>query len=371
MLFTIIIFILILSLLVFVHELGHFLTAKKSGVKVEEFGFGFPPRLWGIKKGETVYSINWIPLGGFVKLKGEDGSERAATDSFSAQSFGKRGLILSAGVLMNVVLTFILLSIGFMIGLPSALSSEEASRPWVSEKKVQIVQVIKSSPAALSGLEPGDQLLTINGQTVLTDEQVIQTVKEAQGSAVQLTVKKRQGQSLSLTITPAEIKGYGQDKILGVNLAQTGLVKYGFFKSLTQGLAATIALLGKIILAFYDLLKNLLLGRGVSVDLSGPVGVAVMTSQVVDLGLRYVLQFAAMLSLNLAVVNFLPFPALDGGRFLFLIIEKIRRRPNNQKIENFIHNLGFSLLLLLIILITYRDVAQYGGGVLDKLKGWF
>jgi regulator of sigma E protease len=370
MLVTIIVFILILSVLVFVHELGHFFTARKSGIAVEEFGLGFPPRIWGKKKGGTLYSVNWIPLGGFVKIKGEDGENRQDADSFGHKGFWTKSLVLSAGVLMNVVLAFVLLSFGFMFGLPQALDNSELNAPYVKGVKVQITAVIKDSPAAAAGIKANDQIIRLNGQEVQNEDQVLNYIKEHQEEEIVLSLASA-GQIKDVSVKPGQVAGYEGGKALGINIVQVGLVKYGFWASWYHGLTATGILLFRIVLAFYGLLKNLIMGAGVAADLSGPVGVAVLTGQVVDLGLAYVIQFAAMLSLNLAVINFFPFPALDGGRFLFLVIEKIRRKPNNQKVENLIHNLGFSLLMLLIVFITYRDLLHYGGGIIGAVKGWF
>lgn len=370
MFLTIIVFIVILGILIFVHELGHFLTAKKSGIKVEEFGFGFPPRMLGVKKGETVYSLNWIPLGGFVKIKGESGQFREEPDSFSHKPFWQRGLVLAAGVLMNVVLAFILLSVGFMFGLPVAVSSDDLLPANSGAIRVQLSGVIENSPAARAGLKVGDQILALDNQAIAKEEEVPVYVQSHQDQPIMVKIKRSAGEIRELAILPEEIAG-ATSRVLGVNLVQTAIIRYGFFESWYRGGLATLDLLWKIISAFYQLLRNLILGLGVSAGLAGPVGVAVMTGQVMDLGLRYILQFAALLSLNLAVINFLPFPALDGGRFLFLVIEKIRRRPNNLRVENAIHNLGFSLLLLLVAIITYRDVIKYGNGVLEKIKELF
>jgi len=367
MFLTIVVFILILGVLIFVHELGHFLTAKKSGVKVEEFGFGFPPRIFG----ETVYSLNWIPLGGFVKIKGETGEAREEADSFSHQPFRKRALILSAGVLMNVFLAWLLLSTGFMFGLPVAVSSDEVLEKHLGEVKVQIAGLVEGGPAERAGLKAGDQILALNGQTMAKEEEVVDYVQSHQEELIIVQIKRSLGEVKEFSVLPEEIIGATQKKALGINLIQTAILKYGFFESWYQGARATASLLLKIILAFYQLLKNLFLGLGVSAGLAGPVGVAVMTGQVVEMGLRYIWQFTALLSLNLAVINFLPFPALDGGRFLFLVIEKLRRRPNNQQLENVIHNIGFSLLLLLIAVVTYRDLLRYGEGFIGRIKDLF
>ncbi len=371
MFITTITFILILGLLIFIHELGHFISAIKTGVKVEEFGLGFPPRIWGKKgKGGIIYSINWIPIGGFVRIKGESGESREDQDSFAHKSFWVRGLILSAGVLMNVFLAFVIFSVGYMFGLPTALSEGHEASARVRELKIQIADVVQDSPAYQAGIMVADQILKIDSLEVKTVADVQNYIKEHQDQVLSLSIKS-EGEIREIQIKPEEIKDFAQGKVLGITLIKTGIISYNFFTSWYYGAMATWNLLITIIVAFYELFKNLFLGLGLTIELSGPVGVAVMTGRVVNLGWTYILQFTALLSLNLAVINFLPFPALDGGRFLFLIIEKIRRKPNNQKIENFIHTIGFSLLMVLIVVVTYRDVLRYGGGVIDKIKNLF
>ncbi|MBU1037345.1 site-2 protease family protein [Patescibacteria group bacterium] len=405
MLITIISIIVILGFLIFVHELGHFITAKRSGVKVEEFGFGYPPRLFGIQKikanqlasptkkwrffwgkypqsttesadqeGEseqnTIYSVNWIPIGGFVKIKGEGGEQREDKNSFSHKSFAVRGLILSSGVLMNVILAVVLFAIGFMMGLPAAIDEQQINDSNVRNVKVQIASVAKDSPADESGLLLADQILEIDGNKITTVSEVQNYIKENQEEPLTLAVKS--GADIKeITVKPETIEGFGENKVLGVSLVQTGIVSYNFFESWYRGALITVNLLIQIVIAFYGLFKNLILGLGLSPDLAGPVGVAVITGRIVDMGWSYIIQFVALLSLNLAVLNFLPFPALDGGRFIFLLIEKIRRKPNNQMIENLIHNLGFSLLMIFVLFITYRDLLRYGSGLIDKLKYFF
>src|SRR3989344_4265429 len=365
---TVIIFIVILSLLVFVHEAGHFITAKKSGMSIEEFGFGFPPRIFGLKKGETTYSINWIPLGGFVKIKGENGELRNEPDSFSAQTFFKKAVVLSSGVLMNVVLAFVLLSVRFMIGLPSAVSDNVGHGRIVGQLKVQISGVMKDSPAEKAGLTIGDWIKKIDNQDIVTSQELQNYIKEHADQTVVLTYSRSANANETAILKPESLNSANGQKVLGVNLIQTGAIKYDFWRSWLNGAMATINLLWRIIYSFYDLIKSLILGHGLSADLSGPVGVAYMTGEAARLGFSHLLYFAALLSLNLAVINFVPFPALDGGRLLFIIIEKIRRRPNNQKIEEIIHGTGFALLMLLVFIITYRDILRYGGNFIDKIK---
>lgn len=369
MFLTIIIFAVVLGLLVFVHEFGHFIVAKKSGMKVEEFGFGFPPRLWGVKKSETVYSINWIPLGGFVKIKGENGETREP-DSFASQTFFKKAAVLSAGVIMNIALAFVIFSIGLMFGLPSVIDQDNLKGATVvGPIKVQVAGVADDSPAQKAGISGGDWIKQTDDKKIENISQLQEYVASHQEQEIYLVYERNNEQMIS-TIRPQTVQG-SQNKALGVNLVQTGRVRYGFFNSWFQGFLATLDYLWQIITALLVLLKGLILGQGLSVDLAGPIGVAYMTGQATKMGFGYLLNFTALLSLNLAVINILPFPALDGGRLFFAIIEAIRRRPNNQKIENIVHTAGFALLMLLVLVITYRDVLRYGSSAIDKIKSIF
>lgn len=367
MFLTIIVFVLILGLLVFVHELGHFVAARKNGVKVEEFGFGFPPRIFGIKKGETIYSINWIPLGGFVKIKGEDGENKEDEDSFSHKKIWRRAVILAAGVFMNFVLAAVLLSIGFMVGLPQVINGENGYAK-VRDARVQVIQILEGTPAAEAGVLVGDTILEIDGQKV-EDVEVMQNYLAGKIDAPVKFSLERDSQKIDKEISPTFLIETGRGGI-GVGLLKTGIVSYPWYLSLWKGAESAVLFTGEVATAFYELIKNLIVTQKVSVDLSGPVGIAVLTGQVARMGIIYLLQFTALLSINLAVINFLPFPALDGGRLLFLLIEKIRHKPISQKIENLVHNIGFGLLMLLVLLVTYRDVIKFSDkfvGLWDKI----
>ena len=375
MLLTIIIFLIVLSVLVIAHELGHFLTARRFGVKAEEFGFGFPPRAFGVYKNTlnkwrlvwgtkeitdspgTIYSINWLPLGGFVKIKGENGEAEAEMDSFSSRKIWQRAIMLSAGVIMNVVLAGVLISVGFMIGLPQALDGKLDARAHLSEQKIQIIQVVPDSPAAAAKLQVGDTILSVDNQNFvgLADLQTYVNSKTGQ----QLDYKiKRAGENLDVLITPVLLADTGKGGI-GIAITETGIVSYPWYWAIIEGFKTTFILIWAILVAFYELLKGLIFGQGVAADLSGPVGIAVLTGEVARMGFVYLLQFTALLSINLAVINFFPFPALDGGRILFLIIEKFKGRPVKREVEGAIHNIGFALLMLLVLVVTFRDVSRF------------
>ncbi|MBL7022073.1 site-2 protease family protein [Patescibacteria group bacterium] len=365
MFFTIITFAIVLAVIVLVHEWGHFTAARIFGVKVEEFGFGFPPRIWGKKKGDTTYSLNWIPLGGFVKIKGEGGENKDDKDSFSHQAAWKRAVILCAGVFMNIVLAIVLLSIGFMIGLPSVVE-DDMSGIAVSDQKIQIVEVSPETVASSLDLKAGDEILTIDNQNFESTLAMTEYIKNDEDGILNIEIARLSGNhSVIADLTDIE------PKVLGVYLADTGLVKYPWWQAIINGFKATWFILVQIVVAFYSLLKSLILGTGSSLEVAGPVGVAVITGQMARLGIAHLLQFTALFSLNLAVINIVPFPALDGGRLLFVGIEKLRRKPNNETIETVIHNIGFIILLLLIFVITYKDIAKYSGQIMGAIGRLF
>ena len=364
---TLFIFIIVLSLLVFVHELGHFLVAKKAGMKVEEFGFGFPPKLFGIKKGETTYSINWIPLGGFVRIKGESGDHKGDSDSFASKKIWQRFSVLIAGVAMNLVLAVVLFSIGFMVGLPSIVDENLPKSARVNQPELTIMTVLEKSPAFEAGVNEGDRIVSINGQVFNSAQDARDYISEKGSDSIELITKKKDEPSKTFLLTSKPLEGTG---IVGVGLGfeLTGFVSYPFFQAILQGVSTTGELTYVIVVAFIGIIGSLIAGHGVGVDLSGPVGIAVLTGQVAALGLIHLLQFTALLSINLAVINVLPFPALDGGRLLFLIIEKLRGRNVNAKIETAVHNLGFMLLMVLVVLVTYKDFVNFGDEILGAIK---
>lgn len=374
MLLTIITFALVLSVLVFVHELGHFLTARRFGIKADEFGFGFPPRLGGLYKNDkgkwvfvwgskevtdcptTVYSINWIPMGGFVRMN-EDDAESKDPNHFINKKIWQRALVLVAGVSMNVLLTIVLISIGLMIGMPQDLE-EIGSKAKVESRQIQIVSVLDGSPAKRAGLVVGDSILAIDNIEFAKYQDLQSYVDTHQGAELNYRIK-HEGEAKNISIKPELMKETGRGGI-GVALVETGIVKYPWYQAIWRGVTTTFALIGLILGAFYELIKNLVIGQGVTAEVAGPVGIAALTGQAARMGLVYVLQFAALLSLNLAIINILPFPALDGGRLLFLLIEKIKGGPVKREVEAVIHNIGFMLLLILIAFVTFRDVLKFG-----------
>lgn len=362
MLLTLLLFVVILALLVFVHEFGHFITAKRMGVAVEEFGFGFPPRLFGIKRGGTLYSVNLIPLGGFVRIKGEIGDHPHDENSFAHKKVWQRITILTAGVIMNFALAFVLLSIGFMLGTPQEVSDSDVVSKRVRNVQLVLVEVAEKSPAKAAGMRPGDVVVSIDGNIFTTPDALVDYIREHAESDLQI-ILRRGNKELVYTVRPARFEGREQP-LLGIGTVRTGLVKYNFFESWIRGAQATIGLSIAVIYALVGLVADLFRGQGVSDQISGFVGVAVLTGQVAALGISYLINFTAILSVNLAILNLIPFPALDGGRVLFVALEKLKGRPVSPRIEAAFHHIGFILLITLMIFVTYQDFARYGSQIL-------
>ena len=380
---TVIIFILILGLLVFVHELGHFLIERRNGVTVEEFGFGFPPRIFGIKRRGTIYSINWIPLGGFVKITGEDGEpsyvppggtsagkERENPKSFASKSPFTRIRILVAGVAMNFLLAAVLFSVGFWKGVPQL--AEEVRGGSVRSEKIQIVEVGKNTPAETMGFRTGDEIFGAVGPDgnlakFFSVEDVQNFARVNQGREVDLLIRRGK-EELKLTGMPRAEYPEGEGP-LGVALAKTAEVRYPWYQAIWKGIEYTFNITITFVAFLFVMLWRLIISQPIELDVSGPVGIAVLTGQVARLGFDYLLRFTAVLSVNLAIINILPIPALDGGRVLFILIEKFKGSPVSQKFEQRAHNFGFALLITLMILVTFRDIMKFD--LAEKVKDLF
>lgn len=354
---TIITFIVILGILVFVHELGHFITAKRAGIRVDEFGFGFPPRIYGIKRGETLYSINAIPLGGFVQMYGEQGEGKTDPRSFAAKPVLTRAIILASGVIMNFITAVFFLTAAHLGGLPIAISDEDVGN--YNNVKIQISMVNPNSPADLAGLKMGDTILEMETENSIMIPYKIKDVQEFnnQYAGTEIALKIQRGEQIFQTKAISRKDTAPDEGHLGVALARTATVS-------SWHQAAEVSIYSALFLVFYiftelwKIIQGLFGGAPAGMELAGPVGIAVLTGQIAQLGFVYLLQFTAILSINLAVINILPFPALDGGRLLFLTIEKIKGIPVSQKLENAIHTAGFMLLIILLLVVTFKDIAR-------------
>jgi regulator of sigma E protease len=357
MFWTVIIFLIVLSVLVVAHEFGHFITARKLGVKVEEFGLGYPPRVfsWISKKTGIRWSFNAIPIGGFVKLKGENGDDCPNDkDSFCSKKIWKRFVILFSGVFMNMVAAVVFFTIALGFGVSVIVEGYEGSA-FVDDKALEITQILGSSPAEEVGLQIGDRVISINDKEFESGELARAYLQElGENSIVNLKID-RSGVEVLASVVPSYVPELDRTGI-GIALYETGTVHYPLYLLPIKGVEMTYWYTQQICIGFYGIIRSVIAGDGLGVDVSGPVGIAVMTGKAVEMGFVYLLQFGAILSINLAILNILPIPALDGGRILFLVIEAIVRRPVNARIEAIIHNIGFLILMLVVVLVTYKDI---------------
>ncbi len=360
MFLTILIAFFSLIALVTIHELGHFLLAKKFGVKVEEFRIGYPLRIFGKKIGETVYSLNLLPLGGFVKIYGHE--ERINDpQSFSTKPIWQRALIILGGIFSFWIIAAILLSIVMALGVPTLIEDEDNSYGLI-DPKVQIVAVANNSPAKEVGLEIGD---IVREFSIDDSEFSINKVKELQG-----LIEENKGKGVILTIQRGEeifnvsiiprISPPKDEGSMGVALLRTALKSYPWYEAPIRGIIATGDLTLTIIDGWKMVLVSLFQGKGVpsGVEVRGIVGIFELFIQAGGLGVSYFLQFIAIISISLALLNALPIPALDGGWFMLLMIEKARGKPISEKTEKFISSGFFLLLISLMIWVTIKDVIR-------------
>ena len=347
-----IILIAFLSLigLIVLHEFGHFILAKKFGVKVEEFGIGLPPRLIGKKFGETLYSLNLLPFGAFVKIHGEEGGIESA-HSFIGRPIWQRTLIILGGVVSFWIISAILLSIVFGMGVPIAISDEENEN--LVNPRVQIVAVAPDSPAQIAGIKIGDTLKEFNKV-----KEVQEFTEKYKGKEVTLTIERGK-EVFEVSLVPRVLPPEGEGA-MGVGLARTVEKFYPWYLAPVKGIEACLKTTSAIIIGLAQVLGNLVQGKGLppGAQLMGPVGIGSLMTQFVQLGINYYLQFIAIISIYLAIFNILPIPALDGGKLLFLGIEKVRKKPVSQKIEQSITSIFFALLIALMIWVTIKDIAR-------------
>lgn len=358
MLITILAFILVLSVLVLVHEAGHFFVAKWMGIKVEEFGFGFPPRVFGKKFGETIYSINALPIGGFVKMYGEDEAgggkvqiknqnEKIKNDrrSFISRNPWQRAAIVVAGVVMNFILAVVILSYIYSVrGVPTP------------GKDVYVAGIAKGSPAATAGLTKGDLIVSIDGHAVSNTEEIITYTKQHLGQQLTLRIKNQDSRIKNIIVTP-RVKYPANQGPMGVVISQNVIVKkYPWYEAPYIGVRESIKTSWMILQGLGTIVVQLFTTRSVPADVAGPIGIAQLTGQTVKYGFDAVLSLVALLSLNLAIMNVLPIPALDGGRLFFILIEGVTGKKVSPKVESYTHSIGMAVLLFLILLITFHDV---------------
>ncbi len=343
--------------LIILHELGHFVFAKKFGVKVEEFGIGYPPRLLSKKIGETVYSLNVLPFGAFVKILGE---EKRTTDprSFSAQPIKKRVWIVLGGVLSFWVISAILLSIVMVIGQPVMVGDEESG---VLNPRVQIIGVAPGSPAEETGLKMGDTIeeVLVNNSSVpifkIFEFQKI--VENYKGREIVLKIKRGK-ETFETKIVP-RLSPPENEGPIGITLARVGIKKWPWYQAPWQGIKATINLTLGIIQGLGYAVFRAIKGLPTQAQLIGPVGIFALFSQMTKLGTVYFIQMIVLVSLHLAIFNLLPIPVFDGGKLLFLGIEAIRKKPVSERVERNLSAFFFVLLIILMIVVVIKDINRF------------
>ena len=344
MIVNMIIGLAVLSAIILVHELGHFTTAKAFGVRVDEFGLGFPPRLISFKKGETRYSINAIPFGGFNKLSGEEDPKDPR--SLAGKKRSVRLLILSAGSLMNILLALILFSVSYMIPYEVMLG------------QVMVAGVAPSSPAAIAGIEAEDIILSVNDQPTRNNIELHQQITANLGKEINLLIQHPDSTQESVQIIPRTEPPEGEGAI-GVTIetinATTIIQRYPLWQVITLGAAR----LADTVVLWVDGLVSMFTGEMSAASVIGPIGLVQLSGEVAQFGIIPLLEIAALISLILGIMNLLPLPAIDGGRITFLFLEWVRRGKRiSPKIEGLIHAIGFALLMVVILAITYQDIIR-------------
>lgn len=363
---NIIIFLVVLLILVIVHEFGHFWTAKKFGIRVDEFGFGFPPKLFGIKKGETEYTFNLLPIGGFVKIFGENPDADSISGPDSKRSFvnkprWQQAIVLFAGVFANFLLAWFLFSISFMSGMPTSVRSE--LKPYIDgDTHLVVISVLEGSPAEKAGLTTGQKIIQIEDieKNILvkpTPENLTTFISQNPEKELKITYLEKDNLEKTLNVIP-EKKGEEGKGFIGISMDELGIVKFPFFKAFYEGFKMNFIMIGATASGLYHFIVSGITGQGSLEGVAGPVGLANIVGDAYKFGFVYLLSFAALISVNLGVLNLVPFPALDGGRLLFLLIEKIKGSRLSPKFTNLANAIGFFVLIGLMILVTYNDLAK-------------
>lgn len=333
---TVLLTLLLFAVVIFVHEGGHLLCAKACGIYVEEFSVGMGPLLFSGKKGDTTYSLRLLPIGGYCKMPGEDGESDYA-NGFDKKSVPKRMLVVAGGALFNILFAMLLFIIVYMTNGTASSAS-------------LVGGVEEGYPAAEAGLLAGDRITAIDGTPVEEWSEMTAIVQKSAGKELLLTVD-REGKALEIAITPMENEsGNG---VLGIT---SGREKVSVFEAMKIGFVQTYELTKLILTTLWQMITG-----AIGVELSGPVGVGQAVGQVMQYGFVNFVVFIATISVNLGVMNLLPLPALDGSRLVFLALEGIRRKPVSPQIEGTIHFVGFALLMLLFVVITYFDITRILG----------
>jgi len=370
MLVTALVFILILSVLVLIHELGHFIVAKRLGIKVEEFGYGFPPRIWGKRIGETLYSINLLPIGGFVKLFGEDDAGGGKIQAKSAKSEVKNEKNLSSSDLkrafyarpswqrLSVVIAGVVMNFLLAVCIISYLFA--ARGVAVPSDHVRVTEILPNSPAAMSGLKIDDKIISVDGVKITKTEEFVKETRKHLGQPTKIVYVSDDKQN-EVTLVPRKDFPKGEGPI-GIGISAIEVRKYSLLEAPVYGTWEALKFSWVIVHGLGSMVYEGVIHGQKPEGVAGPLGVAQLTGEAVSFGLDAVLWFMALLSLNLAVLNILPIPALDGGRLFFILIEVVTRKKVNPKYESYAHMVGLALLLGLMAVVTIVDIARLISG---------
>lgn len=366
---SILIFFIVLLVLVLVHEFGHFFAAKRFGIRVDEFGFGFPPRLFGKKWGETEYTFNLLPIGGFVKIFGENPDEESISGGDKKRSMvnkpkWQQAIVLFAGVFSNFILAWILFSISLMLGLPTT-SSAVPEGYEVRDPSLMIISVVPGSPAQQSGLEAGDKITKvesvspeggINYLSEINPDTLKSFILSNQDTEISLEYKRSSEESLYSTSLTPEYSEQTGEYVIGIAMGQVGTLKLPVLPAIWEGFKYNWNVTGATAVGLYTLIADSVRGEGDLSSITGPVGMVGIVGDAYEFGLTYLLSFTALISIHLAIINLAPFPALDGGRLLFLLIEKLKGSRLSPVFANGANIIGFALLIILMLFVTYQDI---------------
>ncbi len=337
-------FLVIIIVLILAHEIGHLVAAKSTGITVEEFGLFYPPRLASFKWRGTLYSINAIPLGGFCKMAGEEDPD--VPGSLASKGTAVKLLTLSAGSLMNFLLPILLFAIAYMI-----------PHNEVTAGSVKILEVSEGSPAALAGILPGDTIISVDGKDVLSSNDVSRYIQMNLGTDLKMTVLHENGITETVSLVPRWKPPEGEGSVGIMPSTENAVideVSYPFWVAIPKGFSSCFET--------FVLFKNGIIGMiigAIPFQVAGPVGIASVTGEIARAGMSPLLEFAAFLSMNLAIVNLFPLPALDGGRIAFVLLQWVRRGKRiSPKTEGWVHAIGFALLMIFFLAITFQDILR-------------
>ncbi len=369
---TAIIFIIVLAVLIFVHELGHFVLARWNGIRVDAFKIGFGPKLFAWKRGETEYGINLIPFGGFVKIHGENPDDDSINGPDSARSFvhknrWRQASVLVAGVLFNFLFAWLLYIIVFNIGVTATKDGFEKYADNFTNNRIMVTDITADSPASKAGVKVGDVIdniavigTTLPAGTQVTVEYIQNTIASSSGKNLELFIA-RGGKNQSIDVTPKSGLNVAGKYAIGIAMQDVADLKLPFFTSIYEGGHYTVVMIRETAVGLYTFVANIFQGTANFSDVTGPVGIAGIVGNAASLGITYLLMITALISINLGVINLIPFPALDGGRTLFVAIEGITRRRIPVKFFNVVNIIGFSLLMLLMVVVTFKDIMRLIG----------